>query len=129
MVKPKKVIAKKLLNIAKVIGNRHLIQLTVDAEHNPVILSLEQLPDYRIETNHGSFAKKQADRENAFRIHHHITGHWKDFDLPLTAENYHFVQPLGGKWFLVRGRASKEDRNAHGFGHSLSGPDRWEVRA
>jgi hypothetical protein len=116
MVKPKQVTATRLFNIATVIGNRHLIQLTVDAEHNPVILSLEQLPDYRIETDHGSFAKKQADRENAFRIHHHITGQWQLFDLPLTAENLHFVQPLGGKWLLVRGRAGKEDRNAHVYG-------------
>jgi hypothetical protein len=113
MVAPKTVTVTRLFNTATVIGNRHLIQLTVDAQHDPVILSLEQLPDYRIETDHGSFAKKQADRQNAFRIHHHVAGQWKVFDLPLTAENFHFVQPLSGKWLLVRGRAGKEDRNAH----------------
>lgn len=77
MAKQKKVVAARLFDLATVIGRRHLIQLTVDAQCNPVILSLKQVPDYRVETDHGSFAKKRADRQNAFRIHHHVNDHWK----------------------------------------------------
>ena len=114
--------ARRLLGFAEVVGDRHFIAATVGPELDPVLLTLEQQPDYRIETAAGaSFPKKRAGRPNRFRIHHRVADEaWKVLDLPETAENYHAVQPLGDEaWLLVRGRADGEgDRNAHVYDHS-----------
>ena len=109
--------ARKVLEFAPIVGPRHLITATVGPSFDPVILSLDRTPDYRLETGHGGFPKKRADEPNAFRIHHLVNEEWFTFDLPSTVENYHAVQPLpGGEWLLVRGRADSDiDRNAHVF--------------
>src|ERR1041384_3165358 len=102
MTKKQQVVAKRLFEFASVIGERHLIQVTVSANLDPVILSLEQPPDYRIETDHFRFPKKKADRPNTFRIHYLVSDEWDCFDLPPTTENLHAIQPLGKeRWLLV----------------------------
>lgn len=107
---------RRLFGISEVVGDRHLIALTVGPHLNPVALSLEQPPDYRIERpGWASFPKRRADRPNRFRIHHRTGDGWQALDLPETDENYHAVQPIGSdEWLLVRGRAQgDDDRNAH----------------
>jgi hypothetical protein len=93
---------------------------------DPVVLSSEGAPDYRIESpGWASFPKKRADSPNRFRIHHMVSDEvWETLDLPETVENFHQVQPLGENgWLLVRGRADDEqDRNAQvydGFGRHV----------
>jgi hypothetical protein len=108
--------AMKLFGFAGIIGDRLLIATTVGPHLNPVILSLEQEPDYRDEApGRPSFPKKRSDRPNQFRIHHRVADDvWHTLDLPETDENYHAIQPLDDEWLLVRGRADGEgDRNAH----------------
>lgn len=112
----REVVASRLYEFAQVIGERCLISASVGPYLDPVILSLEQDPDYRTESpGWASFAKKRADRPNRFRIHHLSSGAWRTIDLPEIDENYHSVQPLGPEeWLLVRGRSDDdEDRNAH----------------
>ncbi len=118
MTKPKTTIeARRLLHFCEVIGARHLITATVGPNLDSVLLSLEQAPDYRIESpGWATFPKKRADSPNRFRIHHVISNNlWETIDLPETVENFHQIQPLGdGQWLLVRGRADDEaDLNAH----------------
>ncbi len=109
--------ARRLFDFCEVIGNRHLISATVGPNLDPVVLSLERAPDYRIEDPRGfSFPKKRADSPNQFRIQRVFSDKgWKSIDLPETVENFHAVQPLGeDEWLLVRGRSDDdEDRNAH----------------
>jgi hypothetical protein len=109
--------ATKLFEFAEIIGDRHLITATVGPNLDPVVLSLEQAPDYRNERpGWASFAKKRADSPNRFRMHH-LGGDevWETIDLPETVENFHHVQSLGeNQWLLVRGRSDdEEDLNAH----------------
>lgn len=101
-----------------VVGDRNLVQATVGPNLDPLLLTLDGEPDYRIETspNQPTFPKKRADRPNRFRVHHMVAdGVWATMDLPETVENYHQVQPLGeDEWLLIRGRADGDgDRNAH----------------
>jgi hypothetical protein len=113
----KRVVARKVLEFAAVLGNRHLITVTAGPSLEPILLSLEQMPDYRITTADASFPKRQAAKPNSFRVHYQAGEQWVHLDLPATAENYHAVQPLPRhRWLLVRGRASGEDdRNAHAY--------------
>jgi hypothetical protein len=115
--KPKRtIVARRIFRVPEVIGDRHLINVTVGPDLAPVALSLEQEPDYRIESpGWAAFPKKRADTPNRFRIHHHAGGRWEILDLPETVENFHVLQPLGGdEWLLVRNRADDDnDRNAH----------------
>jgi hypothetical protein len=111
--------ARRLFGIADVVGDRHLIAVTVGPRLDPVCVSIEQPPDYRIEIpGWASFAKNRADRPNRFRIHHRAGGEWRAIDLSETVENFHFVQPLGdGEWLLARSRADGTgDENAHVYG-------------
>jgi hypothetical protein len=110
--------ARPLFEFANVIDNRHLVAASVGPNLDPLLLTLDEKPDYRIETSpdQPSFPKKRAGRPNRFRIHHQVADEvWTTLDLPETDENYHAVQPLGEeKWLLVRGRADGDgDRNAH----------------
>lgn len=109
--------ARRLLEFAGTVGGGHLIQATVGPNLDPVLLTLEREPDYRVEApGWASFPKLRAGRPNRFRIHHMVAdGVWTTLDLPETDENYHAVQPLGVEgWLLVRGRADDEhDENAH----------------
>jgi hypothetical protein len=111
----RRVTARQVLEFAAVVGRRHLITATVGSSLDPVLLSLEGPPDYRLTTDHGGFPKRHADSPNRFRVHHRTGGGWAYLDLPPTAENYHRVQPLPDQqWLLVRGRAADGgDRNAH----------------
>jgi hypothetical protein len=113
----REIVPRRLFSFAEVIGDRHMINVSVGPQLAPVILSLERAPDYRIESpGWASFPKKRADRPNRFRIHHRVADEvWCAIDLPDTPENYHAVQPLGrDECLLVRGRADgEEDRNAH----------------
>ncbi len=108
---------RRLFDFGDVIGDRHIIAATVGPNLDPVVLSLERAPDYRIESSGwASFPKKRADSPNRFRIHHMGSDEvWTTIDLPETSENFHEIQPLGeGEWLLVRGRADDDgDRNAH----------------
>ena len=115
MRKSSRATAMRQVVFATVLNGRHLINVSVGPSYDPVLLSLEGIPDYRKETNHGSFAKKQAARPNQFRIHRLAGNEWVTTDLPATKENYHFVQALpGAEWLLVRARATgAKDRNAH----------------
>src|SRR5579871_4715470 len=116
------VVAERICRIPEVIGDRHLVSTTVGPLLNPVLLSLEQTPDYRTEQpGSASFPKLRATRLNHFRIHHRVTdGVWTSIDLPETYENYHHIQPLAQQhWLLVRARAADDgDRNAHIFDES-----------
>jgi hypothetical protein len=114
MAKKKRLIATHLFDLAPVLAGRHLIHVTVGPAREPVLLSLEQPPDYRVETSHGSFSRDRAASPNRFRIHHLLDNSWYSVDLAPTTENYHFVQPLPkGRWLLVRARAAGDgDRNA-----------------
>jgi hypothetical protein len=118
MRKKKRLLAQKLLEFAAVIGDRHLIALTVGPSFEPILLSLGKSPDYRISTGRGSFPKRRAESPNGFRIHHLAGEDWGSIDLAETSENYHFLQPLPeGNWLLVRGRADNEqDGDAHVYG-------------
>jgi hypothetical protein len=118
MARPARVPARKILDFASVLGGRHLVNVRATPALDPILLSLEQPPDDRIVTDHGSFPKKRADRPNAFRVHHLAGVEWQALDLEETAENYHDVQPLPcGQWLLVRSRCHGEhDRNAHVYG-------------
>jgi hypothetical protein len=106
--------ARRLFDIGDILGDRHLVRVTVSANLEPVVLTLEHPLDYRIEKEHGSFPKKTADRLNSFRIHLKAGEEWSSVDLATTRENYHCIQPLGDQqWLLVRGRAGDEkDQNA-----------------
>jgi hypothetical protein len=120
VAKKRQVVAGRLLENASVLQGRHLLNITVGPDLCPVLLSLDRQPEYRIETDHGSFSRARATSPNHFRIHH-LVGHSREsLDLAPTSENYHFVQPLpGGRWLLVRSRAEGEaDCNAH-----VHGPD------
>jgi hypothetical protein len=110
------IVARRLFGLPEVVGDRHLINVTVGPDLGPVILSAEHPPDYRIESpGWASFPRCRADRPNRFRIHHQAAGGWRAVDLPETFENFHHLQPLGEDgWLLVRGRAEgDDDRNAH----------------
>ena len=118
MSKPRTTIeAKRLFDFCEVIGDRHLITATVGPNFDPVVVSLEQTPDYRIASpGWAIFPKKRADSPNQFRIHHMVSDDvWETIDLSDTVENFHEIQPLGeGEWLLVRGRADDEgDLNGH----------------
>ncbi len=118
MSKPRTTIeARRLFDFSDVIGSRHLIASTVGPNLDPLVLSLEQAPDYRMESpGQANFPKKRADIPNRFRIHHLVSDNvWETIDLPETVENFYAVQPLGdGLWLLVRGRADNEEgRNAY----------------
>src|SRR5262245_41324772 len=111
----RRAVATPLQEFAAVLGGRHLINVSAGPSLDPVLLSLEQTPDYRVSTAHASFPKKRAASPNRFRLHYRAGEAWVGLDLPATAENYHAVQPLPRhRWLLVRGRAGGEDdRNAH----------------
>ncbi len=117
MAKKKRIIAKHLFDLPTVLAGRHWITVTVGPTQDPLVLSLEQQPDYRIETASASFSKDRADRPNHFRIHHLVGQSWQNLDLAPTTENYHFAQPLpNGRWLLVRSRANgARDHNARVF--------------
>ena len=108
MAKQKRTTAERLLNFGDQLGNRHLITVAVGPAFDPVLLSLEQPPDYRTETTHGSFPKHRAASPNRYRVHYQAGEQWCLLDLPPTTENYHAVQPLrDGRWLLVRGRTGR----------------------
>lgn len=111
------ILGRRLFDFSDVIGDRHLIACTVGPHLDPILLSLEQAPDYRIErSGQASFPKKRADIPNWFRIHHLVSDDvWETIELPETVENFHAIQPLGqSEWLLVRGRTDNDgDRNAH----------------
>jgi hypothetical protein len=111
----KQVVAEQLLEFATVVGDRHLIAVTVGPSLDPILLSLGQTPDYRVHKARASFPKRRAASPNRFRVHFQAGEEWLGIDLAETNENYHAVQPLpAGKWLLVRGRATDEqDHNAH----------------
>lgn len=117
MAKQKRTTAERLLNFGDQLGDRHLIAVSAGPSFDPVLLSLEQPPDYRTETTHGSFPKHRAASPNRYRVHYQSGEQWCHLDLPATAENYHAVQPLReGRWLLVRGRSGgRSDHNAHLF--------------
>src|SRR5262245_16083792 len=95
--------ARRRFDIGDLVGDRHLIRVTVSANLQPVVLTLEQPLDYRIEKGHGNFPKKTADHSNSFRIHFKTGEEWFSVDLATTRENYHYIQPLGDQqWLLVR---------------------------
>lgn len=111
-----KIVARHLVDFETVIGNRSLITVTVGPQLNPIILSLGKLPDYRQESSGGgSFAKKNSDTLNDYRIHYCAGEDWFSVDLAPTLENFHSVQPIGDQdWLLVRCRSSGDkDHNAH----------------
>ncbi|HTU19956.1 MAG TPA: hypothetical protein VMG10_17970 [Gemmataceae bacterium] len=111
----KRATARRLLEIEHVLGCSHLITVTAGPSFDLILLSLEQSPDYRLVTGHGSFAKKRAASPNRFRVHYQSGDDWLSLDLAETLENYHAVQPLSnGRWLLVRCRAAgDQDANAH----------------
>lgn len=116
MAKQKRTTAERLLDFGGQLGDRHLITVAVGPSFDPVLLSLEQEPDYRRSTAHGSFPKHRAGSPNRYRVHYPADEQWCFLDLPPTTENYHAVQPLrDGRWLLVRGRADRSDHNAHLF--------------
>jgi hypothetical protein len=98
------IVARRLFGLPEVVGDRHLINVTVGPDLGPVILSVEQPPDYRIESpGWASFPKCRAARPNRFRIHHQAGGRWRAVDLPETFENFHHLHPLGEDgWLLAR---------------------------
>lgn len=115
MATPKSIAACHLLDFREVVGDRHVVTTTVGPELNLVILSLGKTPDYRVEQAGTSFAQKEANQSNDFRIHYLVEDEWYTVDVDATNENIHAVQPIGAdQWLLVRGRAmSPADRNAH----------------
>jgi len=115
MATKSRVVARKLLEFDAVLGGRYLINVTAGPSLAPVLLSLEQTPDYRVTAANASFPKQRASSPNRFRVHYQAGEEWVHLDLQPTAENYHAVQPLPrDRWVLVRGRAGGEDdRNAH----------------
>jgi hypothetical protein len=120
VARKKHIVAKRLFEPATVLAGRHLINVTVGPTLDPILLSLEQWPDYRTQTSHASFSRNRARRPNHFRVHRLAGLTWEVLDLAPTSENYHFVQPLPGeRWLLVRSRAEGEaDHNA-----SVHAPD------
>lgn len=116
-------------DIADVIGDANFITVSVGSDLNPVVLSLQQPPDYRIEKQGASFAKKRASRPNRFSVHYPLDGEWRRLELEETTENYHSLQPLGREhWLLVRGRADgDEDQNAAVY--DASGQRLWSFHA
>lgn len=117
MAKQKRTTAERLLAFGDQLGGRYLITVAVGPSFDPMLLSLEQPPDYRTETTHGSFPKRRAASPNRYRVHYQAGEQWCHLDLLPTSENYHAVQPLReGGWLLVRGRAGdRSDHNAHLF--------------
>ena len=118
---------RRLFRFAEVIGNRHLIRVTVGPDFHPVILSLERDPNDRLKIAGGNVPKSRAGQPNCYRIHHRVAEElWLTLDLSETLETFHAIQPLGDvEWLLVRGRADNDgDRNAHVYdasgGHSRS---------
>jgi hypothetical protein len=120
VAKTKRIVTKQLFDLASVLQGRHLISVTVGPALEPILLSLEQPPGYRTQTDHGSFPRNRAGNPNQFRIHHLIGLDWNSLDLAPTRETHQFVQPLPGQppwWLLVRSRAdSEQDHNAHVHG-------------
>lgn len=114
MAKTKRAVADRVATFADLLGGRHLITAAAGPDLEPVLLSLGNDPDYRRETQHGSFPKHRAATPNRYRVHFRSGEEWGHLDLPATAENYHAVQSLThGRWLLVRGRAAGgADRNA-----------------
>lgn len=115
MAASRPIVARHLFDFREVVGDRHVVTTTVGADLNPVVLSLGNSPDYRVEKEGASFAKRKASEPNHFRIHYRREEQWLDVDVEDTYQNFHAVQPLGSEqWLLVRGRASSPaDRNAH----------------
>lgn len=95
----------------------YLIAVSVDSSGMPIILSLEERPDYRYQRQQkgSSWAKNRSNHLNRYRLHYLAQGVCQTIILTPTYENYHFVQRLGtDRWLLVRSRAnSYSDRNAH----------------
>ncbi len=117
------------IDFADVIHDGHLI--TVSAGHglDPLMLSLKQPPDYRIERSGGSFPRRQAARPNDFSVHYLMKGDWHTVELEPTSENFHCVQPLGkDKWLLVRGRAGGSDDN-NATVYDMRGHRLWSFHA
>ena len=112
---PIQVTATHLLDFTDVLNGRHLITVSASMLLNPIVLSLEQSPDYHTSTTRGIFPKQRATSLNQFRVHFRAGEEWGFLDLQPTPENYHAVQPLArDRWLLVRGRAAGVgDWNAH----------------
>lgn len=105
-------------NFADIVEGQHVIVVTVGSDLSPVVLTMQQTPDYRkVASSGASFAKKRAGRPNEFSIRYLAGTDWQRVDLEETHENFHFVQPLDREhWLLVRGRADgKADPNATVF--------------
>jgi hypothetical protein len=113
VAKKKQTVARRLFEFAPVLGGRRLVTVTAGPGLEPILLSLDGVPDERLETGHGDFPKNQADAPNRFRIHYR-GDHWGAVDIA-TREDHHFVQPLpDGRWLLVRPwDYGEQDRNAH----------------
>ncbi|MGH7137969.1 MAG: hypothetical protein ACREHD_19645, partial [Pirellulales bacterium] len=109
------IVAGHLFAFGDVVRDRHVVATTAGPDLRPIVLSLGQMPDYRVEQAGGSFAKKKATQPNDFQIHYCVEDQWFGLDLECTNENIHAVQPLGADaWLLVRCRAADPtDRNAH----------------
>ncbi|MEW6496880.1 MAG: hypothetical protein AB1589_30820 [Cyanobacteriota bacterium] len=104
---------KHLLNPGEVIQGRNAIATSADFSGMPVLLSLEQPPNYR--SKDGCSAKFRSDRINNYCLHYFSEGAFKQIALAPTRENYHYLQRIGSdRWLLVRARASGySDKNAH----------------
>lgn len=115
MAKQRWTTAKHLMGFADLLGDRHLITVAAGPDLDPVMLSLGQAPDYRVEKANASFPKHRAASPNRYRVHFRADEEWYHLDLSPTTESYHAMQPLPyGQWLLVRGRATGwTDRNAH----------------
>lgn len=89
-------------------------RIAIQAAHNGTVvkLLLKSVPDYRRTDDGGSFPKLWAGGVNEFLVQSHPGA--APLALRETRENYHFVQPLPGRrWLLVRGRSTgTEDANA-----------------
>ena len=110
--------AAHVADFSGILGNQNLVAVSVGLDLSPVVLSLQQPPDYRTVASSGaSFFKKRASRPNAFSIHYLGGEDWLRIDLQETNENFCAIQPLGrDHWLLVRGRADGEtDQNATVF--------------
>jgi hypothetical protein len=70
VAKKKQTVARRLFEFAPVLGGRRLVTVTAGPGLESVLLSLDGVPDERLETDHGNFPKNQADAPNRFRVHY-----------------------------------------------------------
>jgi hypothetical protein len=127
--------AVRLLSIPEIVNGREVIYVSIGPRADPIILVAEELPPWRLlRPSLTRLASSLADRdlnlrtylsidhlsidqgEHISRLHvHHIIGDIDNvIDLLPSAYNPFCVQPLGNdRLLLVRGRARRQDHNAH----------------